>query len=397
MISLHSMLFTAEELPKFVGMGAAVLLAVAFIVGFIKGFRKVGWGGLIWLTTGALFLWLGVRVDASGSVTRRFTITMLFVLLYVAAALAAYGILAYFLRPKTRWVKDKVNGNTSLAEYGLEFEPEYLDYDGEHDAKPYGKRIHKTGHRPPKLLGRLLGGAACVLNVGMILWAIISFLLLCINGSELSNMKIGLVLNNEVVAKLLDFAKRACFDWLCIGIILAIAKKGFEKGFMSSLRELIVTFGTMALVVGCFYLPFSAYATRTTGIFVFLDQLLTRSAAVVGNTLPFAAILAKVLAGAFLAVIAGVLMFLVNILLKKCCHMVSKASPTRTVDKVLACALYVAVGAVVCIGIWCILALLENVNLFTISEMLSEEATLSNNAFEFAKELLSKLTGFIKK
>jgi hypothetical protein len=67
------------------------------------------------------------------------------------------------------------------------------------------------------------------------------------------------------------------------------------------------------------------------------------------------------------------------------------------VDKVLACALYVAVGAVVCIGIWCILALLENVNLFTISEMLSEEATLSNNAFEFAKELLSKLTGFIKK
>lgn len=395
MVSLHSMLVAGNQLPMLVGAGAGVLIAVAFIVGFFKGFRKVGWGGLIWLTAGLLFALVGILVDASGSETRQFVVSMLFALLYVSAALVAYGVLARFLRPRVRWVKDNVNGDTTLAEYGLEFEPEYLDYDGENDAKPYGKMIYKTGFQRPKFIGRLLGGLACALNVAMILWAIISVVLIGIYSTSMVDLEIGTIFQNDIVMKLLYFAQRVLLDWLCIGLIIAIAKKGFEKGLMNSIRGIIVSLGTTAAVVFGFYLPFSPMAAQTTGLFYYLNNFITRCANALGDSLPFANILAKVLAGACLAVACSIVMVFVNLLLKKCCKLVSASAPTRMLDKILSCILYMIIGAAVCLGIWIILAILEHFGLFNISEAISSVAYLSKGLFAFAKSIVGKMLGGI--
>ena len=169
MFSLHSIMASdlASKLPTIIGIAAGALLVVAFIVGFAKGFRKVGWDGLIWATAAGLFTYVGLLIEPTGGPARKFGIILAFAVGYIVAALIVYGLLAHFLRPRMRWVKDNVNGDTSLAEYGLEFEPEYLDYDGEDDPRPYGKRLHKTGYNPPKFMGRLLGGVSCVATVGI--------------------------------------------------------------------------------------------------------------------------------------------------------------------------------------------------------------------------------------
>ena len=392
MISLHSIMATdlAGRLPMIVGIAAGVLLVVAFIVGFAKGFRKVGWDGLIWVTAAGLFTFVGLLIEPTGGPARQFATILAFAVGYVVAALIVYGLLAHFLRPRARWVKDNVNGDTSLAEYGLEFEPEYLDYDGEDDPRPYGKRLHKTGYNPPKFLGRLLGGVSCVVTVGMVLWAIVSIFLLGINATSLNNMVIGTVLENEVLAKLLGFAQKVLLDWLAIGLIFIVAKKGFKKGLLNSLREIIVSLGSVALVGLCFYLPFSPYATQETGLFYFLHNFSERCANAV-SSLPLAHILGKVLAGACLSIAAGILMALLNLLLKKCCKMVSASAPTRMVDQILSCVLYMAIGAAVCLGVWFVLALLENFGLFNISEVLGEEAILSKGFFSLSKGLVGKI------
>ena len=143
MISLHSILATAlvDKLPTFILVGAAILITIAFSIGFVKGFRRVSWGGLIWATAAVLLTVVGLAAEPTGSATHQLIVMMSVVLIYVAVTMIAYGILAHFVRPKVKWVKDNVNGDTSLAEYGLEFEPEYLDYDGEHESNPYGMRI----------------------------------------------------------------------------------------------------------------------------------------------------------------------------------------------------------------------------------------------------------------
>ncbi|MBO5737140.1 MAG: hypothetical protein J6S04_04955 [Clostridia bacterium] len=392
MISLHSIMATgiASQLPTFIGIAAGVLLAVAFIVGFVKGFRKVSWDGLIWATAAGLFSFVGFLIEPTGGPARRFGITLAFAVGYIIAALVVYGLLAHFVRPKVRWVKDNVSGDTSLAEYGLEFEPEYLDYDGEHDPRPYGKRLYKTGFNPPKLMGRLLGGLSCAVMVGMVIWAVVSIFLLGINATSLSKMKIGAVLQNETVGKLLEFAQKVLLDWLCIGLIFLVAKKGFKKGLLNSLRGIIVSLGSVALVGLCFYLPFSKYATHETGLFYFLHNFSDRCANAM-SSLPLADILGKVLAGACLSIGAGVIMFLINILLKKCCKLVSASAPTRMVDQILSCVFYMVIAVAICIGIWFVLAIMENFGLFNISEVLHEEAHLSNGLFSLAKGLVKKV------
>ena len=71
--------------------------------------------------------------------------------------------------------------------------------------------------------------------------------------------------------------------------------------------------------------------------------------------------------------------------------MVSASAPTRMVDQILSCVLYMAIGVIICIGIWFVLALLENFGLFNISEVLGEEAILSKGFFSLAKGLVGKI------
>ena len=389
MISLHSILATAlvDKLPTFILVGAAILITIAFSIGFVKGFRRVSWGGLIWATTAVLLTVVGLAAEPTGSATHQLIVMMSVVLIYVAVTMIAYGILAHFIRPKVKWVKDNVNGDTSLAEYGLEFEPEYADYDGEDDPRPYGKRLHKTGCNPPKLFGRLLGGVACALNMGLLLWACLSIVLLGIQATSLSNMVIGGILYDDRIAKLLEIAKQYALDWLSIGLIIAVARAGYKKGLMNSLRGFIVSIGSLALVVVCFYLPFSKYATQDERLLHFLVVFMNRcTAAMAKHALP--PVVTKLLAGVCLSLIAGGLMFGVDLLLKKGCKLVSANASSRKIDQLLSCVLYMVIGVFAVICAWMVLALANHFGLFQIYEIVFDDAQISNVLFNFTKGLV---------
>ena len=64
MMPFHALLINTEafnllqELPMLIGMAAAVLLLIAFFIGFAKGFRKVGWGGIVWVAASGVYFLL---------------------------------------------------------------------------------------------------------------------------------------------------------------------------------------------------------------------------------------------------------------------------------------------------------------------------------------------------
>ena len=232
MIPLHSILtIVAEEslgIPEIVLAVLMGILVLAFVIGFVKGFRKVSWNGLAWLIAGAACCALGMVIKPSqSSPTGNFVSATLVAVVCVGVVLVAYGLLTYFVRPKMRWVKDDVNPDLSLAEYGLEFEPEYLDYDGEHDYAPYGKRIYKTGYGTPSLFARILGGLACAINVGVVLLAILAAFLMVINMMGGVNETLSTFLVNESMLMILGLGKKHLMDFLLIAIVFFIAFDGF--------------------------------------------------------------------------------------------------------------------------------------------------------------------------
>ena len=386
MISLHSIL-AMQTLPALVFWSCIALMAVAFIGGFVKGFRKVAWGGLAWLAAGAVFVFIGLKAPMEGSTPLgTLAITLLVAALSVGAVLVVYGLFNYFLRPRMRWIKDDINGDTSLAEYGLEFEPEYLDYDGEHDYAPYGKRIYKTGYGTPSLFFRLLGGATCAINVGMILAPVLGLFLLLVNGTALNATQAGVFLQDAKMQYILGYAQKYLLDFLAIGGIMLMAIQGYKKGFISSLRAIVITLGGFAAVGASFYLPFSAFATQG-----FMATFVEKCAAVFVSLGSFSGILGKLLAGCILLLIFSLVLVLLNVLFKSICELIEGISLTRGLDSCIAAVIYIAIGAALCVGVWFFLAALDILGIFSVSSLLSSEAYFSNALLEYAKSILEPL------
>ncbi len=397
MISLHSVLAGGliGMIPTFFTVISVCCIAIAFITGFTKGFRKVSWDGLTWLTAGLLYLLCSKMIPSGVSEGAGFAISFAIALVCIVAALVGYGVLAHFMRPRVRWIKEQ-DGDTSLAEYGLEYEPEYLDYDGENDIMPYGKMIHKTGFNPPNFIGRLMGGICGAINVGMILWAIACAGLLMVEATMLKNLGFDVVLTGEFAQALLNSAQWYLLDFLAIGIIIVLAKKGYYTGFMTSLRALIVTFGGIGLVCLSFYLPFSAMANTDVGLSYFLNKLVVRCMTLFdGIGGQFSGILGRIFAGCVLALISGVCLFLLNLLLEKCCKMVSHTGPTRWIDACLACFFYMILGVAIVVGIWFLLSAFDYCNVLLFREIVDETAHLSNGLFRLTRHFVGKLVALV--
>ncbi len=390
MIPLHSIL-AMQNMAQYLGLFGtclfAVILLIAFSMGFVKGFRRVRWGGLIWFSVSILFIIFGYFPALRQTVSAWGTIGVMGVALAcVLAILALYGVLAHFLRPRMRWVKD-VRSDTSLAEYGLEFEPEYLDYDGENDYAPYGKILYKTGYGAPSFFGRLMGGLTCAINSAMVFLSLVSFALVIVGTTKLSEGYLGSVLTAPFIKMFFEDSMHYAMDVLALGLIIVMARKGYEKGFLSSLRGLIVVGGGAIAVALCLFVPFTIYAFATDGVFYFVAQLVSRGEQAFIGYGTWNIIIARVLAGVILATLAIIVFVLINLFLKKCCHMVEKTGPTRVIDGCLAAVLYAIIGVALCFALWLIFGTLDYFNILKFREALGERAILSRGMLDFVRYL----------
>ena len=385
MIPLHSMLlqnFIMDNRPLVIGAGAILLLAFAY--GFVKGFRKVSWDGLAWAFASALFIGIGILVPMEGSNSAgSFAIAVTVAVACVVATLGIFGVLSYFLRPKVRWIKDDINADTSLAEYGLEFEPEYLDYDGEHESNPYGMRIYKTGYGEPTFVNRFFGAIATMVYAAMVVGVLLGIGVFVVELSPLNETTAGQLLDMKAVAMAMPYVKTYLFDVLSIGLVLLMAKQGFAKGFVESVRSLGLSLAAFAVAIGSFYLPFSSWGKEG-----FLQVFVERCTAVFSSLGALSGILGGLLAGVCILVVASILLYLVNVLLKSLCDVIASIQITRGLDGCLSAVLYTLVGVLFCVGVWFVLALVDIMGILPIEEFLKEGAYFSVNIFQFVKSLL---------
>lgn len=365
------------------------LLGLAFVMGFFKGFRRVSWSGLIWLTASIVF----IVISNLASLTPALGVWEVVKTLAIATAcvliiMAGYACLAGLVRPKIRWVKDDVNGDTSLAEYGLEFEPEYLDYDGEDDWKPYGKRLLKTGFLPPSFFAQFLGGVTAMINAAMVALAGVA---LIIFGLQVVGVKD--VLANESLQPLVSFTNKYMLDVLLIGGIFLFAKWGMGKGFAESCASTGLWIVGLGLCGVCLWLPFSVFAKAESGMFLGFANFVRRCVeAGMGISALLGGILGKLLAGMILVAVAMAILVLLNVGMKKLCKTIESVRIMQVMDRCAACLAYAVVGVIACAVVFAALACLEYFGIFAVGGVFSNEnAVISKTLFDTILQEVSTL------
>ena len=390
MSSLYGILTTKTLMhlaPTYALIACAVILGVAFLVGFAKGFRRVAWGGFYWLLASfsyvIVYSMLGgynilswMLPPAMASVAE-FAWAILLALICMLVSLLVYGILGFLLRPREVLYKDK---EVEIDELGFVYEEEWEDDGLDFVEETY---IIKNGKKP-KLFGRLAGGFMSAVNVAAVLGVILSIFLFVVNGTAFKNGYIGYIFDVPLVQTALTYASAYALDFITIGIVMVVTYRGYKRGFLGTTRKLILFVGVVAILLACFVIPFTQFS-----YIYFISRLIERCAAMYTKLdINMQYLFARITAGVALAIPGIVVIVLLNVLLKKLVGAVQSSTALRVIDGMFAAILYAILGALLVTAFWCLLYILEYCGIFYISDGLNEYATLSKRFFDFAEFFL---------
>jgi hypothetical protein len=370
-----------KHVPLGVAIVCGVILLIAFLIGLKKGARRVGWGGLVWVLAGVaffvtdkflgdknpLFKLLDGKMD-DGAVA--FVCATSIALVCALLALALQGIFSLIFRPRKVWKKKKDDLYTT-DEYGIEYDDDYKDYDDYDDFRKR-KVLVKKGYRTPSVFGRILGGLLCMINALVVLAVIVSSALLVVDCTSLKTGAMSVIYENKAVVWSLKYVRKYVLDFVIVGILIGLAGVGRKKGFLETLRSLIVFFGGFALVGVCFWLPFSPLSMEGENKFLF--TIVDRCSAFIeklGAKALLADVISKILAGILLTAIAVIALALINALLKALIRGVESVGFLRVTDGAISVVLYLIIGVAVVIAVGAILYTLYYFDLFRVGGLIT--------------------------
>lgn len=391
---------TAQQndlMPLILG-ACAIALLIAFCIGFAKGFRRVSWGGLVWIAACATFFAvtaeygsylmqaINIKMTTAEQEVYNLSSIVLFILAFlcILAVLIVYGILSLLFRGKKRKIK-KVKDKRHRDAFGDYYDDDD-DYDFEEDER-YEKVIERE--KGTSLISRFLGGITALVNVLTIVFVILMVAVLLINSTTLREsfaslyeMPIGA--NGELLMPtLVDIAGRYGMDMLIIGLMILIACKGRKKGLLESLRTLFMKVGNVVVILLALYLPFSEMiagenADVNNPLYQLVKYFVDMMNASMGSALAqIAPLVGMLVAGIVMAVIASIAMGIVNVLWRKLNFTLRKSKFLRRIDGSLSCFVYLIIGAMIALFVWAILCGLDVFGILNADLLFVEEAQLS--------------------
>ncbi len=400
MISLQTLLATniIHKIPLIAVVAFSVILAIAFIVGMVKGFRKVSWSGFFWLLAGVGFIfaykYLYSKNPFDGKLSGKigeyesFIWAVGLALGCILVSLVICGVCAAIFRPREVWVRDY-----GRDKYGFEYEMDGMDDEtvGEY---PAGKKLILKGNGKPCFFSRLMGGINCVLNVATVLAVITAIFLLLVNCTKLNGGKMGEIFDVKAARIALKYTKAYALDFLTIGMILGIAYGGYKLGFVGSARSVLAALGIVCVIGFAFAIPF---INKLSSEIYVVKVLINRCGKLFANLdktvgdIQLSDLCTKLLAGALMAIVGVLIILLIRFLLGKLEGAIENATVVRVIDGILAMILFLAIGTAVAALFWGVLYLLDYCGIFYVTQTFNEDSSLSIHFFEAAEELLKEI------
>lgn len=248
--SLLAMPAWLTENAKWIAVGAAALIVIiAFCVGFSKGFTRLSWGALIWTGACALFFVLEKKFHASNPVlkmglmnkfdplVRDFASTLSIALVSVLAAVAVFGLLALLARPKRKRRK------TVVRYYEDDEDEDIDDEDYDEDEMPRRMKNGAIVEKKPCTFNRVLGGIVCIFNAALAIAAAACILLVIFEVTPLKTGALKNVFDSAAVAKTWKYIHTYTLDFVMIGIVAAMGYGGYKTGVLRGFRSVFLTWG----------------------------------------------------------------------------------------------------------------------------------------------------------
>ena len=402
-----------EKMPLMTLALVCALLVVAFFVGFEKGFRWVRWGGVVWLFAGGLYF-VASRVEAKYSIVSRVVARLgggetvqallpdfLLAMLCIGGALVVYGVCTILFRPSVKRVPKR--GDLFTKTKHGDYEEEWIDYDDYEDYRDTTMLVRK-GFGTPSMFSRLLGGACCVINTGMVLFVIVAFGFLFIGSEPWKSIYFSALFKNKLIERVAGYISRYGVDLLFIGIMVKIAFNGYKTGLVESLRSLFVKLGVVVAIAVALLLPFSRFADPVENGGFLVINLFVNSCVTAAQSAGLPGILAtlagKLLSSLLIGIVLLLGVWLMNYALKHLDGAIKEAAFLRRVDGSLSAFVYVLVGLVVSMLICAALYVLGAIGVFDFGALLAENSlskTLLDVCGKVVEPILERVKGLLGK
>ncbi len=393
MIFLHSLM--AIDAGMIALIAVAAILALAFIIGAVKGIRRVNKSGILWLTAGVGFAFVYKLLGENNLLKNMFTGNLasvadlawafLLVVGCVVAALLLGFLISIIFRhiPKDKAPVKKVKVSKDGEELSFEEASELADREkrARRRAKTYYDVDNEDYDKKIGFWSRFFGGFACLLNVLAYVAFIAIFALVLVKNSKLSGY-IEPLLSNPTVNNLFTFASKYIFDIITVGIVMGVAGKGFDVGFVRTTRNIVRRLGMLAVVIAAFVLPFLMFFDQLA----FVQSILGTLRGILPQWGAISDILSRVILGAGMAIVGVIIVALLNVLLRSLMYAIDDTNVARVIDGALAAVLYVVISVLVCLLVWGGVCILDEVKLLQIEEFIMETPSFAGECFTIAKQ-----------
>ncbi len=384
-----------KNLPLYAGIAAGVILLVAFIVGAVKGVRRVSWGAFYWAVAAVGFIFAYTFLIDKNPLEKILTGHLLdgakrfwtvgLALACILLSLLVYGLFSAILRPREVWVRDNDN-----CYDGFHYD---IDYDDDTTFKgglgqELTVRKYKSG-----VFGRFFGGLLCVFNVAFVLAVIAAVGILIIQSTGLRNLKISLLVTKGFMGKITPYLLSYGLDFLTIGILFGMAYKGFQVGFIGSASAVIKTLGVLGVIGLAFATPFVGKLANLP----YIHGIIGKCIGIWTNAVPsFANVLGKLTAGALFALVGAIVVLLVGFILGKITDKIADIKVIRALDGMLSAVVFLVIGLAICVVAWELLYVLDHFDIFNVRLIFNDKSALTVELYETGEEIFDWIAPKIK-
>ncbi len=377
----------------------ALALVISLIAGYVKGFRKIGFGGLTLGVACAGYLTIQLLLGDANPIkaivlpetltapVQSLVHSAITAVACILVALIVFGLLALAVRPAEESVRQYIIG-AGMSNDDEEYEEDDWDDDGHIDPRSLREGMKIQGS--PCFFNRLMGAIFGVINTAVILAFVMGTILLVGYVTPLKDSLLKVTYETEWIMSAFTYVQSYAVDFLIIAILMGCISSGYKSGIFEGVRAIFLRIGYLVAFAGGVYLVFSPLAAEGQA-FAFIDNFVVLVSAPLQEAMPIvpadiAVVLGKVVVGIALGLILDIIVFIIGWVLGKFADVSADGGVIGFIDGVLSAIIHIVIGALVVFLLGLILYCLMQYNVFAVGDLFNENSSLINGLFTLYEE-----------